>query len=107
MEVHKTLGYGFLEVVYKDAIEIEINEEDVPYEREKGFDIYYKNEKIGRKFYADFFMFDKIITEIKTSAEGISEAYIAQTLNYMKASNTKLGLIINFGHKLEFKRIIL
>lgn len=107
MEVHRTLGYGFLEVVYKDAIEIETNEDGIPYEREKGFDIYYKNEKLGRRFYADFFMFDKIITEIKTSSEGISEAYIAQTLNYMKASNTKLGLIINFGHKLEFKRIIL
>ena len=107
MEVHRTLGFGFLEVVYKDAIEIETNEVEIPYEREKCFEIYYKNEKLARHFYADFFMFNKIITEIKTSAKGISNEYVAQTLNYMKASNTKLGLIINFGYTLEFKRIIL
>ena len=76
--------------------------------REKKFDINYKGAILLHKFYADFFVKDKIIVEIKSTKEGISNEYITQTLNYLKVSGCRLGLIINFGKSsLEYKRLIL
>jgi GxxExxY protein len=107
MEVHNYLGYGFLEIVYKDALEIEFKENLMMYEREKEFTISYKQHILPRKFYSDFFVMDKIIVEIKATKEGFSNDYITQTLNYLKASGCKLGLIVNFGKSsLEYKRLI-
>src|SRR5699024_7515985 len=96
MEVHKQLGMGFLEVVYKDALELEFRKAGIPFEREKKYDIYYKGQRLFHHFYADFVVFDKIILEIK-GVSGIADEFIAQTLNYLKASDNKLGLIVNFG----------
>ena len=107
MAVHRELGFGFSEVIYKDAIQIEAEQEGIPLQREKQLDIYYKGRKIAHRFFVDFVMYDNIITEIKCSSEGIAPEHINQTLNYMKAANTGLGLVVNFGHKLEFKRVIL
>lgn len=78
------------------------------YKREKEFPITYKAKILKRTFFTDFTLFNKIIVEVKTNAEGISEDAIAQTLNYLKASGYRVGLIINFGkRKLEYKRLIL
>jgi len=106
MEVHNELGPGFLEAVYQEAFEIELINQNIPYEREKVLTIFYKKEKLKREFTADFFCFGKIIVELKalSSLEGNHEA---QLLNYITATNTKVGLLINFGAKsLEYKRMI-
>ena len=107
MGVYNELGYGFLEVVNKDAMEIEFTENEMAHQREKEFPVIYKRRQLKRTFFADFEVFDKIIVEVKSNAEGISEETIAQTLNYLKASGYRLGLIVNFGKKkLEYKRLI-
>lgn len=106
MEVHNNLGAGFLEIVYKDALEYEFNKNNIPYEREKEYMVHYKNIILPHKFYADFVVFDKIILEVKCM-NGIIDEHIAQTLNYLNVSNNRLGLIVNFGkEKLQSKRII-
>jgi len=65
IEVHKTLGFGFLEIVYKDAYEYELKKKAILYEREKEYPILYKDIILPHRFYADFVIFDKIILEIK------------------------------------------
>ena len=67
MDVHKTLGRGFLEIVYKDAIEYEFRNQNILFEREKEYPINYKGKILSHKFYADFVVYDKIILEIKAS----------------------------------------
>lgn len=107
MEVYNILGYGFLEVVYKDAMEIEFVENKMEHQRESVIPVIYKGRKLNRIFYSDFTLYNKIIVEVKTIAEGITDDALAQTLNYLKASGNKIGLIINFGkRKLEYKRVI-
>ena len=107
MAVYNELGYGFLEIVYKDAMEIEFIENEMDHIREHEFLILYKRKKLKRTFFSDFTAFEKIIVEVKTNAEGISEDTIAQALNYLKASEYRVGLIINFGkRKLEYKRLV-
>ena len=104
MKVHRFLGHGFLEIVYKDAMQIEFTKDEINYVREKEFDIDYKGIILPHKFYADFFVMDNVIVEVKTTKEGISKDCIAQTLNYLKVSDCTLGLIINFGKSsLEYK----
>lgn len=108
MEVHRELGFGFSEIVYKDALEVEAQLTEIPALREKPYEILYKGRKLRHKYFADFVMFDNIIVEIKSSRDGIADEHISQTLNYMKASGCKAGLIINFGKKsLEHKRLVL
>lgn len=107
MEVYNQLGYGFLEVVYKDAMEIEFMNNQMMNEREKEFKIEYKGHILKRTFNADFYMMNKIIVEVKSSKEGLVKENIAQTLNYLKASGCQLGLAVNFGKSsLEYKRLI-
>jgi GxxExxY protein len=107
MEVHNNLGKGFLEIVYKDALEYEFRKNNIPFEREKEYEINYKDIVLPHKFYDDFVVFDKIILEVKGMA-GIAEGHIAQTLNYLKVSGLKLGLIVNFGElSLQSKRVVL
>lgn len=108
MDIYNALGYGFLEIVYKDAMEIEFLDNEMEHLREKEFPVFYKEQKLKRSFYADFTLFGKIIVEVKACADWISEETIAQTINYLKSSGYRLGLIINFGkRKLEYKRLIL
>ena len=107
MEIHSLLGYGFLEIVYKDALEFELKNRIIQYEREKEYSILYKENILKHKFYADFVLFDNIILEVKAAEGGIADAFVSQMLNYLKASKCKIGLIINFGRdKLEYKRLI-
>ena len=108
MSVYNSLGYGFLEIVYKEAMEIEFSEKKIEHIREKEFPIIYKGIKLKRTFFSDFAVFNKIIVEVKTNPDGITDDAIAQTLNYLKASGHRVALIINFGkRKLEYKRLIL
>jgi len=104
--IHKILGFGFLEIVYKDAFEYELKQQKIRYEREKMYDVIYKDVILPHKFYADFVVFDNVILEIKAK-EGIAPEDMAQTLNYLKCSGCKVGLILNFGRmKLDIKRIV-
>ena len=106
-EVHNNLGPGFLEVVYKDALEYEFRKAGISYEREKEYTVRYKSIILPHKFYADFVIFDKIILEIK-AVSGIADEFVAQAINYLKVSDNKLALIVNFGElKLNSKRIVL
>jgi len=106
MEVHNNLGAGFLEIVYKDALEYEFKKANILYEREKKYTVNYKGIILPHKFYADFVM-DKIILEIK-AVQGIADEFVAQSINYLKVSDNRLALLVNFGElKLNYKRIVL
>ena len=107
MEVHSELGPGFLEIVYKGALEQEFSASGINYGREIQFDVHYKGVKLAHKFFADFTVFDKIILEVKC-AESLHDIFFAQSLNYLKVSGYRLALLVNFGQeRLEFKRIVL
>ncbi|EHQ27161.1 GxxExxY protein [Mucilaginibacter paludis] len=105
-EVHNALGHGFKEVVYKDALELEFKQLGVLYHREKPFTIRYKEQTLKHFFVADFIAYNTIILEIK-QANYIGEPYIKQTLNYLKASGIRLGIVINLGKpSLEYQRVV-
>lgn len=107
MDIHNQLGAGFLEIVYKDAMEYELRNSGINYQRERLYEVNYKEIILPHKFYADFVIYDKIILEIK-SAIGIHDQFIAQAVNYLKVSKNRLALIVNFGElKLNYKRIVL
>ncbi len=107
MEVHRVLGSGLLEVVYKDALQIEFKENNISFEREKEFIIEYKGKILPHKFYADFVVNEDIILEIKTVKE-FSNVHIAQILNYIKLANSEIGLLVNFQPKsLQYKRYVI
>jgi len=107
MEVHTILGHGFNEIVYKDAIMIEAKLKSIQVEREKEYNIEYKNVILKHSFFADFVFYNDIIVEIKAVEGAINDTFISQTLNYLKASGCRIGLIINFGRKsLEHQRLI-
>ena len=106
MEVHNNLGSGFLEVVYKDALEYEFQKAGISFCREKVYDVCYKGRLLPHKFYSDFEVFENIILEIKALSM-IDKISVAQAINYLKVSGNKLALIINFGAlSLEYRRII-
>ncbi len=107
MEIHKVLGKGLLEVVYKDALEIELKANGIPFEREKKYEVSYKGVLLKHHFYADFVIDNKIIIEVK-SQKGIAEDHYKQTINYLAISKGKLGMIANFGNdSFQQKRIVL
>lgn len=106
-DIHNNLGSGFSEIVYKDALEFELSNQNIPFEREKEYSVKYKDTILKHKFYADSVVFDKIILELK-SCDSISDNHIAQCINYLKVSNNKLAILINFSKdNLEYKRIAL
>ena len=107
MEVHRILGHGFSEIVYKDAIMIEAEIKDIQIQREKEFKIEYTQTILKHSFFADFVFYDNIIVEIKAVEGAINDVCVSQTLNYLKASGCRVGLMINFGRKsLEHQRLI-
>ena len=106
MNIHSTLGNDFLEAVYCEVLEKEFVKNNIPYQREVKLDLFFNGEKLDKKYKADFICFDNIILEIK-AVSFIHENFTKQTLNYLKATDKKLGLLINFGEKsLKYKRII-
>lgn len=105
-EVHKTLGCGFLEAVYQEALEIEFKIREIFFESQKQLSIKYKETELKKKYGPDFVVFNKIITEIKAETQ-LTNIDEAQLHNYLKATGFKVGLLINFGTtKIEIKRII-
>ncbi len=96
MEVHKELGMGFKEAIYKDALEFELSRNDIHYTREKRFEIKYKGYILPHSYAADFVVYDKIILEIKATSTIVND-FVSQTINYLKASGLQLGIIANFG----------
>lgn len=106
MEVHKKLGTGFLESVYSEALEIEFKTAGIPYEKEKKLPVFYDDKPLNKYFRADFVCYDSIIIELKAT-KYLVEADRQQTLNNIKATKFKLGLLINFGtSSLTYKRIV-
>ena len=106
MEVHRQLGMGFKERVYKDALEVELKKVQIPFLREKEFKIEYKGIILHCSYFADFVIFNSVILEIKAT-DFITDNFIAQTINYLKLSGIKLGIIANFGKtSFEFKRVV-
>lgn len=96
MRVYNVLGSGFLEAVYQEALEIELDRRHIPYEREKELEICYDGIKLGKKYIADFVCYGKIILELKAVKE-LDDSHRSQLYNYLKATGFKLGFLINFG----------
>lgn len=106
MEVHKKLGSGFLESVYSEALAMEFARADIPYEKEKKLPVYYEDKPMNKYFRADFVCFNSIIIELKAT-KFIIDADHRQTMNNVKATKFRLGLLINFGTpSLTYKRIV-
>jgi len=106
MKVHTELGNGFLEKVYENALMVLFNKENLKVEQQKFLKIEYYGINIGN-YIADIVVEDKIIIELKT-VEKITDVHIAQVINYLKITNKKLGIILNFKNsKLEYRRVIL
>jgi len=106
-EVHNYLGKGLLEIVYKDALEHEFQLCNIQNEREKEYVVNYKGKILAHKFNADFVVFDKIILEVKSVSNLVDQHY-SQTLNYMRISKLKIGLVVNFGQdSVKIKRFAL
>ncbi len=106
MEIHREMGMGFKEVLYKDALEFELKQNGIPYTREKQYKVSYKGIILPHHYYADFVVYDSIILEIK-STSFIVNGFVAQTINYLRASGLKLGIIVNYGEKsLTYKRVV-
>jgi len=104
--VNKKLGSGFLESVYSEALELEFKKGDIPYEREKKLPVYYDSKPLKKYFRADFVCYNSIIIELKATKYSV-DADRQQTLNNVKATQFKLGILINFGTpSLTYKRIV-
>ena len=106
MEIHRELGMGFKEIVYKDALEYEFKSRKINFIREKEFKIQYKDIILPHRYYADFIIHDAIILEVKASYMIVNN-FVTQTINYLKASGLQLGIIANFGEKsFTSKRVV-
>ena len=107
-KVYNALGYGFLEAVYQEALEIEFQRQGIPYEREKELKIKYEGVELKQTYKADFVCFGKIIVELK-GVNALDDAHRSQVYNYLHATGYKLGLLLNFGNPshLESERIVL
>ncbi len=105
MEVHNTLGCGFLESVYEESLAVEFGLRNIQFERQKPLDVFYKEEHV-KQFICDFLVAGVVMVELKAIKE-ITESQKAQVLNYLRATNLKLGLLLNFGaSSLQYKRVI-
>ena len=106
MKVHRSLGAGFLEAVYEEALEKEFLIQNIPFKRQLKLELYYENVKLNKYYRADFLCYDSIVLEIK-AVNHIPDTFYAQLKNYLRCSNMELGVLINFGTpSLTYKRII-
>ena len=102
-EVINELGSGFLESVYENALAIALRNKGLKFEKQVAMPVTFRGEVVGQ-FYADIFVENKVIVELK-AVEALAAEHVAQVINYLKATSTDVGLLINFGHqKLEFRR---
>ena len=105
--VNRKLGSGFLEAVYQEALEIELNRENIPFTSQQELEILYDGIPLSKKYTADIICYEKIIIEIKAASK-ITEQHKAQLMNYLAATGYKLGLLVNFHSfpKAEIIRMI-
>ena len=101
-KVFNTLGFGFLEAVYQNALLIELLKAGLRAEKEKKLQVYYDTQLVG-EYMADIVVENKVILELKSVKE-LHPAHEAQLINYLKATGLEVGLIINFGERVEIKR---
>ncbi len=104
-KVYNTLGYGFLEKVYENAMLIELKNFGLKCEKQKAIEVFYNNEKIG-SYFADLVINDVVIVELK-AAENLVYEHECQLINYLKATNIEVGLLLNFGKTPQQKRKVL
>ncbi len=97
MEVYKTIGNGFLELVYQECLEIEFRKRGIPFIPQKPLKLTYQGQVLKQRYQPDFVCYDKIIVEIKAISR-LSPENFAQVMNYLKATDYQLGLLFNFGH---------
>lgn len=107
-EVYKEKGCGFLEAIYQECLELELDMQGIPFVPRKPISLTYKGRPLRRSLVPDLICYEKIVLELKVAANLIDE-HRAQVLNYLHATKFRLGLLINFGHypKLEYERIVL
>ena len=106
LEVHKDLGCGFLEAVYQEAFQLELQSRNIPFVPQKQLTLFYKGQRLAKEYYADVVCYNSIIIELK-ALDQLSSSATAQILNYLKASRLKVGVLINFGSSsLEWKRFV-
>ena len=101
-DVYNKLGYGFLEKIYENAMMIEFGKEGIPATSQSPIKVLYEKQVIG-EYFADILVDDKVIVEIKASKR-LALEHEAQLLNYLKATDIEVGLLLNFGPKPELKR---
>lgn len=107
MEIHRELGKGHDEVIYKDAFVVELQQAGIPFSRESKYQVSYKGVVLPHHYRADFAVWNKILFEAK-AAEALTDAHVKQVLNYLAASKLELGLLVNFGaDSLEWRRVVL
>lgn len=106
-EVYKEKGCGFLEAVYQECLEIELELRNIPFQPRSELALDYKGRTLKQKYIPDFICYGKIIVELKAVKE-VTDEHRAQVHNYLKATGMKLGLLVNFGHypKVEYERIV-
>lgn len=102
--VYNTLGYGFLEKVYENALKIELRRLDLKVESQKNIKVHYTGYEVG-DYYADLIVIDIVIIELK-AAEVLCPEHEAQLINYLKATNIEVGLLLNFGKEARYVRKI-
>jgi len=100
--VYNTLGYGFLEKVYENSLAIELRESGLTVVQQKPISVFYKDTNVG-EYFADLLVENAVIVELK-SAEKLITAHEAQLLNYLRATNIEVGLLLNFGQSPDHKR---
>jgi len=103
--VFNKLGYGFLEKVYENALYIRLNNQGLKTKQQYPINVFFENELVG-EYCADLIVEDKVIVELKAIQE-LAKIHETQLVNYLKATEIEVGLLINFGPKLEFKRRVL
>lgn len=107
LEVHRELGPGFLEAVYYEPLEIEMQARGIPCDPQHSLPIFYKGQELRKHYTPDYVCFDQIVVEIK-ALEALTNHELAQVLNYLKAARLRVGVLINLGSrgKLEWKRLV-
>lgn len=106
MEVHKYLGNRFLEAIYQEALAVGFNLRNAPYQREVDIPVFYKGQLLSPHYRVDFVCYDAIIVELK-ALDRLTGIQSAQVINYLKAANKHVGLLLNFGAaSLEYKRLV-
>lgn len=107
MDIHRELGKGHDEAIYKDAMVVELQRAAISFNRERKYEVSYKGVVLPHFYRADFLIWNKILFEAK-AVEKLTDAHVKQVLNYLAASKLELGLLVNFGaHSLEWKRVVL